>query len=75
MEEPLLRSAKKKREIMRSSLTNDVMDRRWSTLDRRTTTSLSKTTTMMFASSADFTTLPLLTYIIFTCLAKSSNAF
>ena len=53
MEEPLLRSAKKKREIMRSSLTNDVMDRRWSTLDRRTTTSLSTTTTMMSLSSAD----------------------
>jgi ankyrin repeat/IBR domain-containing protein 1 len=38
MEEPLLRSAKKKREILRSSLTTDVVERKWSTLDRRGTT-------------------------------------
>ena len=37
MEEPLLRSAKKKREILRSSLATDLVERKWSTLDRRGT--------------------------------------
>ena len=39
MEEPLLRSAKKKREILRSSLTTDVVERKWATLDQRTSSS------------------------------------
>ena len=41
MEEPLLRSAKKKREILRSSLTTDVAERKWATLDQRTSSSSS----------------------------------
>jgi hypothetical protein len=47
MEEPLLRSAKKKRDILRSSLTSDVVERKWSTLDPRTTTTMSTSTSTL----------------------------
>jgi len=37
MEEPLLRSAKRKREVLRSSLTTDVIERKWFSISRRDT--------------------------------------